>query len=755
MTRACLLLLAGMYAPQLSSFALDSDHVPAALLAAFILLVLERTRPFAWVILGIALFGSAVHGVIESRVAPGLVGESLLTTVRVTDFPRVGEGGVTFTAAPVDDVRLPARIRVSWFEPPVVIRLHDVWRLELRLRRPRAAANPGGTDLEAWFTRERIGATGYVVASRRNHLLGSGKGGAVSSLRLRFVTRVTALIAEPDRAAVLAALVVGARHLMTPAQWDRFARTGTSHLMAISGLHVGLAAAGGYGLMRVAAVTWRGRGNPHRAAIVASIATAIAYTLVSGLAVPSRRASLMILLAGLALLRRRRPQPATILSAAALALALADPLATMAAGFKLSFAAVAVLLWQAKRHVPARGPIAALGQLATLQVLLLLGLLPLVGALFARVPLAAPVTNLVAVPVFSFITVPLALAGLALDGPLEPLGDACIELAALSIGIVDSVVTAGAAADGLARELPAIAGAGWLWLLAPVLWLLLPPGWPGRGVAWLGFSALLLYAPPRPDPGCATIDVLDVGQGLAAMVRTRGRTLLYDTGPAYRNGGTAAETVLLPYMISRAIRRIDTLVVSHGDVDHAGGLQFLLESVAVDDVLSGEPERLGLRRARRCTAGEAWHWDGIDFRLLHPPAGAALAGNDASCVLLVTAGRSSLLIPGDIERPAEAVLLRDSNPGRVSAVIVPHHGSRTSSSAAFVAALAPAIAIVPVGFANRWGFPKPDVVARWQAAGTTVLTTAEAGAIELELCAAESAVGLRSQRQTRRRIWHE
>jgi competence protein ComEC len=249
------------------------------------------------------------------------------------------------------------------------------------------------------------------------------------------------------------------------------------------------------------------------------------------------------------------------------------------------------------------------------------------------------------------------------------------------------------------------------------------------------------------------VNVLDVGQGLAVVVQTRRRTLLYDTGPAYRSGSNAADNVLLPYFRHRGIRQLDGVVVSHADLDHAGGVTAIRDAMPVRRLLAGEP--LAGLDAIPCRAGQNWRYDGVDFQVLHPPAVAHGQGNNRSCVLLLQLGEHRVLLSGDIEASAERELVAKRVLPGVDAVIVPHHGSRTSSTLPFVRALRPSLAIVSSAYGNHWGFPKADIVQRWQASGAVVLNTATSGAVELKLCAASGLESIREYRLGNRRIWHE
>ncbi len=753
-------MLAGVYALQLSSFAAYSDLTGVALVACVATIACWRRPALAWAGIGVAIFAANASALLAARLDPLYAGDSMVMQVRVVDFPVTKRNTTTFVAQPLGDRRLAGRIRASWFEPPVAVRLGDVWQFELRLRRPRGNRNPGVFDYEAWLFRSRIVATGYVVAGHRNRLLAANVSGPVGRFRQRFVDRIERLFPDDANAAVLAAVSVGARHLVTEEQWERFAITGTSHLMAISGLHVGLAAGGGYVLALLVSALFFPRGHHHYRATVAALIVAGAYAVVTGLAVPAQRAMVMIAFAAIAILRRRRPRPATIAAFACIVLALISPVATMAPGFKLSFAAVLLLLWLARRHYRSRpgtsaSVFQATRQLAILQIVLLFGLLPLTVLIFGRIAFAAPAVNLVAVPVFSFVTVPFALVGLLLDGPFTLLGDKALLVAWHSLRGVEELISMASRFPGADLLLPAINGFGWVYLLLPIAWAVLPPGWPGRSIAILGVIGLLVQQPARAPAGCVDIDILDVGQGLAVLARTQSHTLLYDTGPGFRSGGSAADTVILPFLAGRKISRLDTLIVSHGDLDHAGGAATILGELNVGRVFAGEPADVPGKMAQACVAPANWQRDGVAFRILHPAAPVTLEGNDASCVLMVEAGAHRVLLTGDIERPAESALVIADVLPRVDAVVVPHHGSRTSSSLPFVRALSPQYAIVSASYGNRWGFPKPDIVERWETAGASVLDTANSGAIAMRVCADTGITGLKQHRIDARRLWHE
>jgi competence protein ComEC len=292
----------------------------------------------------------------------------------------------------------------------------------------------------------------------------------------------------------------------------------------------------------------------------------------------------------------------------------------------------------------------------------------------------------------------------------------------------------------------------WLLLVIGVAGTLAPLR-PHARLAALGLIVCVcLWQPPRPAAGQARIAVLDVGQGLAVVVETHRHLLLFDTGPGFRSGSDAGQLVVLPYLSARGWRHIDRLVVSHDDSDHAGGAESIVAALPTGSIESGGSAVYGGLRPARCRRGERWSWDGVEFEWLNGLVDPRASDNDRSCVLLVSAGGKRVLLPGDIESDGERALL-DRVP-RADVVVVPHHGSRSSSTEAFVAATAPRWALVSAGYRNRWGFPREQVVERWRAAGATVLTTAQAGAIEFVM-GAGLEIAPRPWRRHHRRFWRD
>ncbi len=759
----CLCALAGAYALQLCS-ELPGPVLLAVFAAVSLAAFLVRQMRLVGAFLsGFLFLAVASQSVIDDRLSPDFVGKNIRIDARVTDFPKDNGASLSFQVVPIGRDDLPRRIRLSWFDASVRPALGETWQFELRLRRPRGFSNPGGFDYEGWLFRQGIGATGYVVNGSKNFRRNDDPVDRISRLRQRFVARIRAHLPDDDASAVLMAVGVGARQSITREQWQRYAATGTSHLMAISGLHIGLAAGGVFFLSwLILAVVCRNTNIRDRAAVIAAIA-AFAYAELSGFAVPARRAFLMTFIFVLAGLFRRQISAARLLAICSLAILLTDPLAILTPGFKLSFVAVAILFWHLRvTRIPpftidnrlAAMLVNGLRRLSLIQLALLFGLFPLTALLFDRVAVVAPFVNLLALPVFNFITVPACLLGLMLDGPFQSAGNFALGIAHKSVGLVLWLVRHAANLPIADFHIARPEGFFVIAVLLPSLWSLLPPGWPGRRVAIVAALATILYRPPPPPEECVDLHVLDVGQGLALVLRTRRHTAVFDAGPSFRGGTDTGRLVLVPFLRGEGIDSLDLLIVSHADQDHAGGVRSLTEEIEINTLLSGETvDDIDLPQYR-CQASKSWHWDGIGFSIIHPSDLGRWQGNNASCVLEVRIARHTVVLTGDIESPVETLLARSGALSSADIVLIPHHGSRTSSSDLFVNTIRPKVAIVSAGFKNRWGFPKEDIVNAWVSAGAEVLNTATSGAISYRICRDDGLRRLGLHRQKARNYWN-
>lgn len=654
----------------------------------------------------------------------------------VVDRARVGE-----QPAPLAGQRL----RLAWWndgetgaadesaaERPALV-VGDRWGFAVRLKRPRGLLNPGGFDYERYLYARGIVATGTIRARPPPRRLAQAERDPLDRYRQRVAESFERLLPGNPYAGILVALAVGEEGGIAPWQWDVFNRTGVGHLMSISGSHIGLIAGMVFALVwglwsRVPALALRWPAT--RAAAVAAVLGAGGYTLLSGLAVPAQRSFLMAAVAMAALIRQRPAVPSRILALALLVVLAVDPGAPLRAGFWLSFGAVAAILYTVSGRWRERR---LLGQTVGLQLHITLAMLPPTLVFFQQFPLLSPLANLIAIPWVGCTVLPLSL----LAAVLEPLGGTAqlvpLELAALTMEGLWHVLLWLDRVPGLVLYRPAPP----LWTLAfalPGLALLLAPrGLPGR---WLGLPLCLpLLWPPAsaPEPGGFWFTLLDAGQGLAAVVRTRQHVLVYDTGPRLGPALDAGRAVVAPFLRQQGATRVDTLIVSHADSQHTGGVRSLRELMPVNRILTSAPEQTPIEGAEPCRAGQGWEWDGVRFQILHPPH-SGFGGDNASCVLKVEGAAGRVLLPGDIETAAETLLAATHGAGLAAEILVaPHHGHRNLSAPAFLGAVQPRYVLFSTGYRNRFGYPRPDTVARYQATGATLLDAATEGALTFRL----------------------
>ncbi|WP_041770628.1 DNA internalization-related competence protein ComEC/Rec2 [Metapseudomonas resinovorans] len=660
---------------------------------------------------------------LDDRLAPGLDGQVRWLEGRVVGLPASAEGVVRFELEDIhaDRAHLPGRLRLSWHQGPPVL-AGERWRLAVSLKRPRGLVNPATFDYEAWLLARRIGATGSVKAGER---LQAAEGPVAWREALR--QRLLAVDAQ-GRAGGLAALVLGDGSGLRDADWQLLRDTGTTHLMVISGQHITLFAGVLYGLVALLARfgLWPRRLPWLPWACTLAFAGGLGYGLLAGFEVPVQRACVMLAVVLLWRVRFRHLGVLTPLLAALCVVLLAEPLVVLQPGFWLSFGAVALLV------LAFAGRLGAWPWWLTwwrAQWVMGLGLAPLLMALALPISFSGPLANLLAVPWISLLVLPLALLGTLLLGvPL--LGEALLWLAGGALELLFLVLA------WIALQLPAWIPAQipfWAWGLGALgaLLLIAPAGLPVRA---LGLALLLpMLFPPldRPAHGEAEVRVLDVGQGLSVLVRTREHALLYDAG-LRRGDFDLGERVVVPTLRGLGVSRLDLMLISHGDADHAGGAMAVGRGLAVKRVLSGEPERLPVvLGAERCSAGEAWRWDGVDFRIWQPPPGGD--SNDSSCVLAVQAGGERLLLAGDLSARGEAAWIASGQPLAARWLVAGHHGSRTSSSSFFLRAVAPEKVLISRGHLNAYGHPHPLVVSRIEALPAGLHDTAVEGQLLLQL----------------------
>ena len=751
-------------------FLQQAAHLPEpriALAGAVALLALVIVKPrIARAVLLLAAGGFLGFGLAawraEARLADALPfaweGADIAVVGIVVDLPQPKERGTRFVfdieRVSTPGAQAPPRVSLTWFpergrdaREAARVAPGERWALAVRLKRVRGLSNPHAFDFEPWALERGIGATGYVRAKARIERLDERVEGWPYTLhRWRSDIRdaMRARLGDAPLAGVLVALAIGDQDAIAPSHWDVFWRTGVGHLMSISGLHITMLAGLGFAIAffawaRVPAAALRVPAR--KAAVVAGALVALAYALMTGFAVPAQRTVVMLAAMAACVLADRQGSASRVLAFAALAVLVADPWAVLSVGFWLSFGAVAAIFYamalRSGRHGLLR---AALSEQAAVTLVMV----PLVIALFQEASLASPVANAFAIPVVSWIVVPLSIAGAFLDAAW-PL-DAAHATMALLMGPLEALA---AWPHAMVESHAPVA-----WTLAAALagcaWLLAPRGVPMRSLGALWLVPLFAVGPARPAPGEAWIDVLDVGNGLAVVVRTTAHALVYDAGPSWSDESDSGDRIVVPFLRGEGVASLDALVVSHADDDHAGGAisvaalrspAWLLSSLPPEDAI-----HTLVPRSTRCAAGQSWTWDGVEFLVLHPvaPGGAVAAmargpmtrkSNDLSCVLRVATRGGSALLTGDIEAKGEAEMLRREPLLDANLLLVPHHGSRTSSTPEFIDAVAPSTGLISVAYRSRFRHPNAAVVERYASRGIALRRTDREGALHAVLSA--------------------
>lgn len=741
-------------------------------LAPLLVLLCTIVRNSYYTVLAIAIAGMAwgvIHGhrLIGSQLPEALEGQPVWVSGTVVGLPKTSPAqqatpGVTLQRFNfrVDGALCPQPspdtsvcyagvnyVRLSYFGE-VVIKPGQRWRWQVSLKRIHSLANPGGFDYHTWLLQQSIGAAGYVRHHRLNQRLGDARW-SIDRWRDSVASRLDRLLTDNPHSAIFKALLVGDKRAITAEQWQLYSRTGTIHLMVISGLHVGLISTLCFMVMRYSVLLVYRSGHADRFAAVMTVLVAMAYSMAAGLSLPTQRALVMVSVVMLALFSRRQMHPGQALATALLLCLLFDPLAPVSASFWLSFSAVGVLCfcsigryrtdrrqrigWQAILHTT----------LWQSQYVVFIGLLPALMLWTAQCSVLAPVANLIAVPLFTVIIVPFTMLAAVISVIDSGSGVAIwMVLAQLLDWLLSGLVLLDSGSQVAVVDVELPSGTKKViymaLTIAGIVMMLLPKGVPLRCYGVLLLIPLLVYSAPRPPLGAMQLHVLDVGQGLAIVVITRHHTLLYDVGAALDGDHDMVRSVIVPFLRTQSIDKLDRLVLSHGDNDHAGGWQSAIATLQPTQLDYGQwLDGMQLTGAMPCRQGQRWQWDGVSFEYLHP-ADIGLnqrqqerSSNNSSCVLKISTAGAQFLLTGDIERNVERELARTSRHKlQADVLIAPHHGSNTSSSWPLLKAVNPQHVVVSSGYRNRFGHPHQQVIARYQQLDITIHNTSAHGAVQ-------------------------
>jgi len=641
------------------------------------------------------------------------------------------------------------------------------WQFTARLKRPHGVQNPHGFDFESWALAENVRATGSIKAKANNKKIQDfvwRPKYVVEHVRELIKQRIAQVLVNKPYMGIIQALVMGDDSQIAVDDWQLFLRTGTSHLMSISGLHITMLSGLAFGLV---GFIWRRIPNlviripARKAATLAGVLVALIYALIAGFSVPTQRTLYMLAVFAFALWSGRQLVISQVLALALLVVVMIDPWAVISAGFWLSFGAVAMLSFALGARVGQTHWFKASVQT---QWAVTIGMVPLLLIMFHQASIISPVANAFAIPLISFFVTPLALLGsfLPIDASLD-LSYQVLNICMLLLKWLNQLPAAvwQQHAPAIWTLFPAVAG---------VVWLLLPRGVPMRWVGWVGLLPMLLIAPVRPALGDMKVTVLDVGQGLSVVVQTATHTLLYDAGAKFNEQSDAGGRIVVPFLQGEGVQKLQGFVVSHNDTDHSGGMVSVLTQMPVDWLASSLPETYKLDsdvERIKCFTGQSWAWDDVDFEMLHPQfesyGDLSVSDNNRSCVLKITSISGSLLLTGDVEKEIEQALIanqeatQDLTQLKSDVMVAPHHGSKTSSSGEFVAAVQPSVSIFTSGYLNRFRHPRQEVVARYDAIDSLMFRSDYHGAVMIDFVAEAKGEGIKvaSWRKQNKRYWHD
>jgi len=711
---------------------LGNDAYLLLLPVALFFLLFHQTRLVSILLFG--LFWGLLHTSLQlhNPLEQELENQDLVISGTIINLPQYSNNLIRFEFKPDQhaDFTLPKKIRLNWYKPlPADLRTGEKWQLTVRLKSVHGLSNPGGFDYEAWLFQHGITATGYVRSHPKNQRIKVAHPANINSLRQALLNKQSSILESSDYLGLINGLTTGFRDNISREQWLVLQTSGTAHLLAISGLHIGLAALIGFVCFRW---IWTLRKRnclllpAHEFAAIASFLFAFFYTALAGFSLPSQRALLMVTIVTIAILTRRPIAPFSLLAFSLFIILLINPLSVLSPGFYLSFAAVAIILFTSLGRYPKPH-----WQWLKIHSFIALGLSPLLLLFFHQTSLIAPLANVIAIPFISFIIVPLLLLSCLLLFVIEPIGFILLKLVDYLLSVFWPFLDYLASLSLAKWTITALPFYYFSVILIMTLLLLSPRHLPTKPLALLALLPLFLFSPSKPEEGEFWFTLLDVGQGLSAVVQTQSHTLVFDTGPRFSTSFNTGTAVVYPFLLSQGVQQIDTLIISHADNDHSGGALPLKTVMDVKQTLSSVAELLP--SSSLCTAGHSWQWDKVTFELLHPRLEDKGSENNLSCVLKVSNNGGSLLLTGDIEQQTERLLIQRYDEKLESTILVaPHHGSKTSSSLDFIHAVSPQYVLYPTGYLNRFHFPHDVVTSRYKSNEIESFNTSHNGAISFK-----------------------
>lgn len=641
-----------------------------------------------------------------------------------------------FSIEAMNHASLPKKplVQLSWYQHSPSLHAGEKWYLCVRLKRIHGLQNPGTFDYEAWALQKGIRAKGSVVGSFKNHMLKAKGKFWLQQIRQNLLKHLQKYLPHSETSPWLIALMLGEHINISAKNWEILRNTGTNHLMAIAGLHIGILA----GLTHVMSAfiikrfPWLLLRIP--ACVVGNILTlpmALSYSALAGFSLPTKRASIMLAIYICATLSRRKINPWHVWSCALLCVLIENPLSILTQSFWLSFGTLAIIIYTHAGRIKPTGWWWTWGRM---QWMIGLGLIPLTLTLFQQCAFISFVANIIAIPWLSFLILPVCFLSLIFIFVAPQFTEKLLYLADFNLNLLWKILSWLAHLNFAIFHLalPNI----WLQITTIIAFvLILTPGFKGKCLSLFWLLPLFLFKSPRPYTGQFWMNILDVGQGLAVVIQTKDHTVIYDTGPRFANFDSG-EQVLLPFLYQQGIKEIDYLIISHADNDHIGGAFSLIKAIPVKKILTSQTERPHFRQVLPCDAGQSFAFDHVKFTMLYPTHAMLGLGNNSSCVLRIENDQTSALLTGDIEQSAEAFLVqKDTAQLSADILIAPHHGSKTSANKMFIQAVHPRYVIYSVGYQNRYHFPHEQVILRYQHIDARQIRTDEMGMVRFKTLA--------------------
>ncbi len=714
-------------------------------------------------LIGVGYSTGVAQSLLTQRVPPELEGQDIEVVGQVLDLPSVEGKSIRFTfevsTANAVSHGLPkpnlGRIKLTGYQTQTLpLHAGESWQLKVRLKQSSGFINQHGFDYERWLATERISATGYVRESTFNQRLSEASIFNIDAIRERIRQRLASTLPESKVLGLMQGLAIADQAQISTEQWEIFRNTGTIHLLAISGLHIAMVA--WLGFIPVWVIGWlypKSWERIPKQVLVALIGSGFAtiYSLLAGFNIPTQRTLIMILVVMWLLVRRERLPWSMILATALVAVLLFDPLAPLTVGFWLSFGAVSLLVLLAQRETSTNKWLLWV----KLQMGIALCMMPLTAGFFGMVSWVSPLANFIAIPVLTVVVVPLILLGLVLN-PLWSVASTYLWL--MAERVLKYLVDVLEYLSTLPFATQVLSAAPWYWLVSAglgVFLLIMPRGMVGR---WLGVILLIplfTYQPPRPLQGEFRLSVLDVGQGAAQVIQTQHHTMVMDAG-ARADEFDLGKLVVVPWLQAQGVKYLDKVLITHADNDHSGGADAILNAYPTSTLQTNATELFPQRTSEPCYSGSTWQWDGVQFEVLSPaPTDTAKGNNDLSCVLRVSNAVSSVLLAADAEKGAEHRMIERFGAKLKSEVLVlGHHGSKTSSSAEFLNAVHPKIALISSGYRNRYQHPHREVLERLNQLGIEYFNTASGGELHLSFPnRADNPLQVRQEREAQKAWW--